>query len=57
MVQRCFEFDSRLPIIECRSSTAVLEDVLGKGWENHVDGKNLKQEGDAFARKTLGSDG
>eukprot|EP00439_Symbiodinium_sp_Y106_P013254 s7106_g1.t3 len=26
-------------------------------WENHVDGKNLKQEGDAFARKTLGSDG
>ncbi|CAE7031283.1 Dync1h1 [Symbiodinium sp. CCMP2456] len=28
-----------------------VEDVLGKGWENHVDGKNLKQEGDAFARK------
>ncbi|CAE7372889.1 Dync1h1 [Symbiodinium pilosum] len=28
-----------------------VEDVLGKGWENHVDGKNLKQEGDAFAKK------
>eukprot|EP00931_Biecheleriopsis_adriatica_P034702 TRINITY_DN20021_c0_g5_i1.p1 TRINITY_DN20021_c0_g5~~TRINITY_DN20021_c0_g5_i1.p1 ORF type:complete len:4603 (-),score=1119.02 TRINITY_DN20021_c0_g5_i1:34-13842(-) len=28
-----------------------VEDVLGKGWEQHVEGKHLKQEGDAFARK------
>ncbi|CAJ1328908.1 unnamed protein product [Effrenium voratum] len=28
-----------------------VEDVLGKGWENHVEGKALKQEGDAFAKK------
>ncbi|KAL3321193.1 Cytoplasmic dynein 1 heavy chain 1 [Cichlidogyrus casuarinus] len=25
-----------------------VEDVLGKGWENHRDGQQLKQEGDSF---------
>lgn len=28
-----------------------VEDVLGKGWEKHVEGNALKQEGDAFAKK------
>eukprot|EP00916_Digyalum_oweni_P025987 GHVL01042788.1.p1 GENE.GHVL01042788.1~~GHVL01042788.1.p1 ORF type:complete len:2866 (+),score=438.01 GHVL01042788.1:781-8598(+) len=28
-----------------------VEDVLGKGWEQHVEGQKLKQERDAFARK------
>ena len=36
-------------------SRCLLEDVLGKGWENHVEGKALKQEGDAFAKKRLGT--
>ncbi|CAK0878753.1 unnamed protein product [Prorocentrum cordatum] len=26
-------------------------DVLGRGWDTHVDGQKLKQEGDAFAKK------
>ncbi len=25
-----------------------VEDVLGKGWENHVDGQKLKADGDSF---------
>jgi len=28
-----------------------VEDVLGRGWEQHVEGQKLKQEGDAFAKK------
>ncbi len=26
-----------------------LESVLGKGWENHVQGRELKNDGDAFS--------
>ena len=25
-----------------------VEDVLGKGWENHVDGQKLKADGESF---------
>ncbi|XP_044127627.1 cytoplasmic dynein 1 heavy chain 1 isoform X1 [Bufo gargarizans] len=28
-----------------------VEDVLGKGWENHVEGQKLKQDGDSFRMK------
>ena len=28
-----------------------VEDVLGKGWENHVEGKTLKGDGDSFRLK------
>uniref|UniRef100_A0A0G4FLJ2 Dynein heavy chain, cytoplasmic n=1 Tax=Chromera velia CCMP2878 TaxID=1169474 RepID=A0A0G4FLJ2_9ALVE len=28
-----------------------VEDVLGKGWEQHLEGAKLKQDGDAFAKK------
>jgi dynein heavy chain 1 len=28
-----------------------VEDVLGKGWENHVDGQKLKADGDSFRMK------
>uniref|UniRef100_T1JGT9 Dynein heavy chain, cytoplasmic n=1 Tax=Strigamia maritima TaxID=126957 RepID=T1JGT9_STRMM len=28
-----------------------VEDVLGKGWENHVDGQKLKNDGDSFRLK------
>ncbi|CAK8687664.1 unnamed protein product [Clavelina lepadiformis] len=28
-----------------------VEDVLGKGWENHVEGQKLKQDGDSFRSK------
>ncbi|XP_028677485.1 cytoplasmic dynein 1 heavy chain 1 isoform X2 [Erpetoichthys calabaricus] len=28
-----------------------VEDVLGKGWENHVEGLRLKQDGDSFRMK------
>ncbi|VBB28797.1 unnamed protein product, partial [Acanthocheilonema viteae] len=28
-----------------------IEDVLGRGWENHVDGRQLKLEGDNFRQK------
>ena len=28
-----------------------VEDVLGKGWEMHVEGQKLKAEGDNFRRK------
>ncbi|XP_078728003.1 cytoplasmic dynein 1 heavy chain 1-like isoform X1 [Lampetra fluviatilis] len=28
-----------------------VEDVLGKGWENHVEGQKLKQDGDSFRVK------
>lgn len=28
-----------------------VEDVLGKGWENHVEGLKLKQDGDSFRAK------
>ena len=28
-----------------------VEDVLGKGWENHVDGQMLKADGDSFKMK------
>ncbi|VDK17416.1 unnamed protein product [Anisakis simplex] len=28
-----------------------IEDVLGRGWENHVEGRRLKQEGDNFRQK------
>lgn len=28
-----------------------VEDVLGRGWEQHVEGQKLKQEGEAFAKK------
>uniref|UniRef100_A0A915BJF8 Dynein heavy chain, cytoplasmic n=6 Tax=Parascaris univalens TaxID=6257 RepID=A0A915BJF8_PARUN len=28
-----------------------IEDVLGRGWENHVEGRQLKQEGDNFRHK------
>lgn len=28
-----------------------VEDVLGKGWENHVDGQKLKADGDRFRMK------
>ena len=28
-----------------------VEDVLGKGWENHVEGKALKGDGDSFRLK------
>ncbi|EDV24404.1 uncharacterized protein TRIADDRAFT_24890 [Trichoplax adhaerens] len=37
-----------------RQLTAYLrrvEDVLGKGWENHVDGQKLKSDGDNFRQK------
>ena len=25
-----------------------VEDVLGKGWENHLEGQKLKEDGDSF---------
>ncbi|CAH3116472.1 unnamed protein product [Pocillopora meandrina] len=28
-----------------------VEDVLGKGWENHVEGQKLKADGDSFRQK------
>ncbi|BES93792.1 dynein heavy chain [Nesidiocoris tenuis] len=28
-----------------------VEDVLGKGWENHIEGQNLKADGDSFRLK------
>ena len=28
-----------------------VEDVLGKGWENHVEGQRLKADGDSFRLK------
>lgn len=28
-----------------------VEDVLGKGWENHVEGQKLKGDGDSFRAK------
>ena len=28
-----------------------VEDVLGKGWENHVEGQKLKNDGDSFRLK------
>ena len=28
-----------------------VEDVLGKGWENHVEGQKLKADGDSFRAK------
>ena len=28
-----------------------VEAVLGKGWENHVEGQKLKADGDAFIQK------
>ncbi|XP_066142886.1 dynein heavy chain, cytoplasmic isoform X6 [Euwallacea fornicatus] len=28
-----------------------VEDVLGKGWENHIDGQKLKADGDSFRLK------
>lgn len=28
-----------------------VEDVLGKGWENHVEGQKLKADGDSFRSK------
>ncbi|XP_065167911.1 dynein heavy chain, cytoplasmic isoform X2 [Atheta coriaria] len=28
-----------------------VEDVLGKGWENHIDGQKLKSDGDSFRSK------
>lgn len=28
-----------------------VEDVLGKGWEGHVDGQKLKADGDSFRLK------
>ena len=28
-----------------------VEDVLGRGWENHVDGQKLKADGDSFRYK------
>ncbi|CAI4230233.1 unnamed protein product [Auanema sp. JU1783] len=31
--------------------TQRVEDVLGKGWENHVEGRQLKAEGDNFQKK------
>lgn len=28
-----------------------VEDVLGKGWENHIEGQKLKADGDSFRLK------
>lgn len=28
-----------------------VEDVLGKDWENHVEGQRLKADGDSFRQK------
>ena len=28
-----------------------VEDVLGKGWENHVEGQKLKNDGESFRMK------
>ncbi len=28
-----------------------VEDVLGRGWENHVEGQKLKADGDSFRAK------
>ena len=28
-----------------------VEDVLGRGWENHVEGQKLKSDGDSFRMK------
>jgi len=28
-----------------------VEDVLGRGWENHVDGQKLKADADSFRLK------
>ncbi|CAM9594499.1 unnamed protein product [Lampetra planeri] len=33
-----------------------VEDVLGKGWENHVEGQKLKQDGDSFRAKLSTAD-
>lgn len=28
-----------------------VEDVLGKGWEGHLEGQQLKQDGESFRQK------
>lgn len=33
------------------TSLRRVEDVLGKGWEQHIDGQNLKQLGEEFGKK------
>lgn len=33
-----------------------VEDVLGKGWESHVEGQKLKVNGDSFRKKLLTQD-
>lgn len=33
------------------ASLRRVEDVLGKGWEQHTEGQNLKQSGEEFARR------
>lgn len=33
-----------------------VEDVLGKGWESHVEGQRLKEDGDNFKQKLATQD-
>ena len=43
-----------LPFQIDRQLTAYMkrvEDVLGRGWENHVEGQKLKADGDSFRAK------
>ena len=42
----CLQIDRQLQTYLQR-----VEAVLGKGWENHVEGQKLKQDGDAFRSK------
>ena len=44
---RCFlQIDHQV-----KSSLQMVEDVLGKGWESHIDGQQLKQDGESFRLK------
>ena len=46
MVCSCLQIDRQLQLYLHR-----VEAVLGKGWEVHVEGQKLKQDGEAFRQK------
>ena len=46
MCSSCSQIDRQLQTYLQR-----VEAVLGKGWENHVEGQKLKQDGDSFRQK------
>ena len=46
VVSSCLQIDRQLQLYLHR-----VEAVLGKGWEVHVEGQKLKQDGEAFRQK------